>query len=453
MFGKRGQKAVLSVVKCAISVAFVVFCAEKSAVVEARNSNDNFGRWRAQIREALFLPRTLPPLEAKVWSSFAVMPGVVADRVTFVSGAPSGEGMLVTAVVYRPERLKGKLPGIVLVSGDGGDKFSWYARYSGMLFALLGAEVVTYDPLGEGERSSRRESYTGAEDVPPEAPEGVDAERLRARWGQRLAGQMVMDEAQAVAYLQSRPEVDTRRIAVVGYGTGAFVAGLAGAIWSGKDQEPVHAVVLSAGPAFDDVADGGKSLDASDRLYESAPWRAMLALGPSPDQRGAVIYALNAMRGPMLVENGSQDTEVDIPHRGPEWFAQVRAKALALGGPEKTMFTTHGDDGMGHRTAWLEQPGVEWLEQQIHFREWKRFTRGDAGRTPVTKVSQWVRGSGGEFRGDVGREDREGGVMAVGQGFPGVRRGQLTVLPESEWEKVKGRLTYAGWVERLAGAR
>ena len=453
MFGKRGQKAVLSVVKCAIGVAFVVFCAGKSGVKAGSHSNDNFGRWRAQIREALFLPRTLPALEPKVWGSFEAMPGVVAERVTFATGAPSGEGMLVTAVVYRPEKVKGKLPGIVIVSGDGGDKFSWYAVYSGLLFARMGAEVVTYDPLGEGERNTARTSGMRLVDKVPETPAGMDAGRFREVWGQRLAGQMVEDLGQAVNLLRSRPEVDGRRIAVVGYGSGAFVAGLAGAVWSGKDEERVKAVVLDGGGIFDDASDGGKSLDTSERAYEAAAWRALLALGPDPDRRGAVVYALNAERGAMLVENGSQDTQVDVPHRGPEWFEQVRAKAMALGGAEKTMFTSRVDDGMGHRTAWLERPGVEWLEREIHFDDWKGFTGNDLGRTPVTKVSQWVRGSGGEFEGDAGREDREGGVMAVGQGIAGVRRKELMVMPAGDWEKEKGRLTYEGWLERLAGVR
>ncbi len=49
---------------------------------------------------------------------------------------------------------KGKLPGIVVVNGHGSDKFGWYAFYSGMEFAKAGAVVVTYDMIGEGERTS-----------------------------------------------------------------------------------------------------------------------------------------------------------------------------------------------------------------------------------------------------------------------------------------------------------
>lgn len=50
---------------------------------------------------------------------------------------------MVPAIVYRPDphttHWRGKLPGIVVVNGHGGEKFSWYAFYSGMLFARAGA--------------------------------------------------------------------------------------------------------------------------------------------------------------------------------------------------------------------------------------------------------------------------------------------------------------------------
>ena len=111
-----------------------------------------FAALRAEMRKALYVPDKLPPLEAKVWSSFSPMPGVIADRVTY----RSTDGMLVPAIVYRPEKHKGKLPGIVVVNGHGGNKYSWYAFYSGMMFAQAGAEVVTYDPIGEGERNVDR---------------------------------------------------------------------------------------------------------------------------------------------------------------------------------------------------------------------------------------------------------------------------------------------------------
>ena len=52
------------------------------------------------------------------------------------------DGMLVTAIVYRPDpkvaKWKGKLPGILMVNGHGSDKFGWYAMYTGMEYAKAG---------------------------------------------------------------------------------------------------------------------------------------------------------------------------------------------------------------------------------------------------------------------------------------------------------------------------
>ncbi|ADW70293.1 alpha/beta hydrolase family protein [Granulicella tundricola] len=400
----------------------------------------NFKVWRLEIRKALYVPDKLPALEAKTWSTFPVMPGVVADRVTY----QTADGMLVPAVVYRPERwdvkVKGKLPGIVVVNGHGGDKFTWYAMYSGMMFAKAGAVVATYDPIGEGERNVERKSHAGAHDKIQAAPAGVDADKFHQDWGQRLAGLMQVDEMQGVAYLASRPEVDAKRIATVGYSMGAFVSGITGAI-----DPAIHAVVLSGGGTFDDEADGGKSFDTSALPCQGPPWHALRVLGDGPDERGAKLYALNAARGPMFVVNGSLDTVMDIPHRGPDWFVQIRAKAVALGGPEKTMFTTHVDAGMSHRTAWVERPAVEWLNEQIRFGSW---TAAEIAAMPTTHVSEWITAGNVDISKGYIREDREGGLQALGTGFPGLQRPQLTVLPDADWERLKGRLTYEAWAEK-----
>jgi len=48
------------------------------------------------------------------------------------------------------------MPGLIVVNGHGGDKYSWYAFYAGILYARAGTVVVTYDPIGEGERNAGR---------------------------------------------------------------------------------------------------------------------------------------------------------------------------------------------------------------------------------------------------------------------------------------------------------
>ena len=387
-------------------------------------------QWRAQIRHQLYLPDTLPALDAHVWSTFSPTPGVLADRVTYQTSA----GMLVPAIVYRPEHPRGKVPGIVVVNGHGSDKYGWYAFYSGMLFAQAGAVVVTYDPIGEGERNIDGKSRTGSHDkiVPP--PPGVSP----TDWGQRLAGLMQVDLMQAVSYLRSLPQVDPSRIAVVGYSMGSFISGIAGAI-----DIRIHAVLLSGGGVYDGP---NGYFDMNPLPCQSPPYRSLTVLG----DRGAVLYALNADRGPLLVMNGDADTVMDMAHHPPAWFDSVRARAIALRGTDTNIFTTILYPGVSHRTSWVTRDGVAWLNQQIHFANWNAATIASA---PTTHISTWARANNVDIAPNYIREDREGGLDALGTGLPGIPREDLMVLPSSEWEKNKDRLTYEAWAQKTMAAQ
>jgi hypothetical protein len=57
------------------------------------------------------------------------------------------------------------MPGIVVVNGHGGDKASWYAYYTGVLYARAGAVVLTYDPIGEGERNDDHKDFASEHDA------------------------------------------------------------------------------------------------------------------------------------------------------------------------------------------------------------------------------------------------------------------------------------------------
>ncbi len=388
--------------------------------------------WRTEIRHDLYVPDQLPALDAKVWSTFSPMPGVLADRVTY----NTADGMIVPAIVYRPDpktaHWHGKLPGIVIVNGHGGDKFSWYAFYSGMLFAKAGAVVLTYDPIGEGERNARklsRESPSPHDRIVPPPP-GVSPDD----WGRRLAGLMQVDLLQAVSYLIAQPEVDPKRIATAGYSMGAFIAGIEGAY-----DTRVHAVLLSGGGVYDGP---GEYYDSNKLPCQGPPYRSLLNLG----DRGAVLYDLNADRGPMLVMNGAADTVMDIPHHNAAWFNGVRERAMVLRGTDRDMFTNIFYPGISHRTSWVDRDGVKWLNQQLHFAFWNTPALIDAAGT--THISTWIRANNVDISKNYIREDREGGLDAVGTGFPGIPRADLMVLPDADWERLKDRLTYQAWAEK-----
>lgn len=382
--------------------------------------------WRAEIRRQLYIPAQLPELRTRRWSKFSPMPGVLADRVTYATA----DGMRVPAIIYRPDPAVrpygGKLPGIVVVNGHGGDKFSWYAFYSGMLFARAGAVVVTYDPIGEGERNARKLSR--------ENPAPHDTVVDLPHWGQRLAGLMQTDLMQAVSYLRAQPEVDHARIAIVGYSMGAFISGIAGSF-----DTRIHAVLLSGGGTYDGPH---QYFDEGKLPCQSPPYRALAVLGDRP----AILYALNADRGPMLVMNGDADTVMRMTEHPPAWFADVRSRAIRLHGSDQNMFTTILYPDISHRTSWVDLDGVLWLNHQVHFAFWRDE---DIRAADTTHISRWIQENNVDITPNYIREDREGGLDAVGSGFPAIPRDQLMVLPEEEWKKEEAVLTYRSWADKI----
>jgi dienelactone hydrolase len=388
-----------------------------------RRSRDE--AWRAEIRRQLFIPAKLPLLQAQVHSTFRPMPGVLADRVSY----NTADGMVVPAIVYRPDpattHWKGKLPGIVVVNGHGGDKFSWYAFYSGLLFARAGAVVVTYDPIGEGERNAHRASL--------ESPSEHDAVVDTPRWGQRLAGLMQVDVMQAVSYLRSLPQVDPARIGTVGYSMGAFITGITGAI-----DSRIHAVLLSGGGTYDGPHE---YFDIGKLPCQAPPYRALGVLG----DRGAILYALNADRGPMFVMNGDADTVMRMADHPPAWFDDVRARAAVLHGSAADLFTTVLYPGISHRTSWVDLDGVLWLNRQLHFALWDERKIRSAG---TTHISTWIKANGVSISPNYIREDREGGLDAVGQGFPAIPRSDLMVYSQPEWQASASTLLYSAWAAK-----
>jgi dienelactone hydrolase len=416
---------------------FATLLALTSTVLIAQTPAANQTRddaWRAEIRHQLYIPDKLPALDAKVWSTFSPTPGVLADRVTYATA----DGMIVPAIVYRPDpkvaKWKGKLPGLVIVNGHGSDKFGWYAFYSGMMFAKAGTVVVTYDPIGEGERNIDRKSRASShdKDVMPPAPVPHDD------WGRRLAGLMQVDLMQAVSYLDAQKEVDPKRIAIAGYSMGAFVAGVEGAY-----DLRVHAVLLSGGGVFDGP---GQYYDSNKLPCQGPPYRSLLTLG----DRGAVLYDLHADRGPLLVMNGEQDTVMDIPHHTQAWFDDVRKRAVALRGTDKDMFTTIFYPGISHRTSWVDVDGVGWLNQQLHFAFWN--TDAKVAAAGITHVSTWAAANNVDISKSYIHEDREGGLDAVGTGLPGIARSDLMVLPEADWQRLKDSLIYEAWAAKTLAA-
>jgi dienelactone hydrolase len=372
--------------------------------------------WRAQMRTALYVPEKLPALDAEVHGRFHPEPGIVAERVTYTTLL----GLRVPAILYMPERRTGKIPALIVVNGHGGDKYAWYAFTSGIIYARAGAAVLTYDPIGEGERNIHRKSGTRAHDVKQDPPE----------LGRRMGGLMMTDVMQAVSYLSSRPEVDARRIGAMGYSMGSFVVSLACAT-----ETRLRACVEVGGGNLDGP-DG--YWDRSKPMCQGLPYRAMAFLGDRP----AAIYALHATHAATLAYNGLQDTTVSIPTLGKDLFADLHRRTVELRGSEKGVFEYEFTTG-AHRPYFVTKPVAQWLHRQLAFPNW---TDEKLAAMPTTHVSEWARAHGVDMDKMYATEEREGGAEAVGTGLPALSREILSVFTPEQWEARKDRLIYEAWL-------
>jgi len=400
---------------------FVTGCIIGIGLCAAAVSSSQEREWRSGIRAALFVPDRLPALEAEVHSRFHPEPGVIAERITYTTLL----GLRVPAILYLPESRKGKIPALIVVNGHGGDKYAWYAFYSGIAYARAGAAVLTYDPIGEGERNINHQSGTRAHDILQHPPE----------LGRRMGGLMMTDVMQAVSYLASRPEVDSRRIAAMGYSMGSFVLSLACAV-----ETRLRACVLVGGGNLDGpdgVWDHGKP------MCQGIPYKSMAFLGDRP----AAIYALHASRGPTLVYNGLQDTTVSITTLGPNFFAELHRRTAELRGDRQGVFEYDFTTG-AHRPYFVTKPVVRWLNRQLGFPNW---TDEEIQAMPTTHISEWAHANGVELDKLYASEDREGGARAVGIGVPALSRDDLSVFPREQWETQKGRMIYEAWLKAARG--
>jgi len=378
--------------------------------------------WRQQMRRALFIPDPLPALLPESYGAIAAAPGVILEHVSY----RTAYNLRVPADVYRPANPpKGKMPAIVVVNGHGADKSSWYSYYTGVLYARAGAVVVTYDPIGEGERNDDHKDFTGEHDKlisdPPSMPP-------------RLGGLMVTDVIQAVSYLAQRPDVDPHRIAVLGFSMGSFVSSLAGAA-----DPRIHALLLVGGGDLD--GPGGYWDSGHAVMCQAAPYKALNFLGDRP----AVLFTLSARRGSTFIINGTNDTVVDIPHHGPDFFEAMRKRVIALNGSDRGVFTTYFDPGASHRPSWITTIAAQWLGSQLHFPNWPQ---DKIASLPTISIRDWAASVGAPLNASSSREDRDAGIQAIAADVPLMTPAQTDILSRPAWELMKKDFVYASWVER-----
>jgi dienelactone hydrolase len=393
---------------------FVCGAASSAEPADGRESNE---RLRARIRSALFVPDPLPELAPESHGRFEPEPGVIGERISYGSQF----GLRVPAIIYLPKVRRGKIPALIVVNGHGGDKYTWYAFYTGVLYARAGAAVLTFDPIGEGERNQERQSGTRAHDRKVDPPEIA----------RRMGGLLMTDVMQAVSYLSGRDEIDRARIGAMGYSLGSFVLALTGAV-----ETRLRACVLCGGGNLD----GPEGYwDRSKPMCQGIPYRSLAFLGDRPAQ----LYALHAARGPTFIYNGLADTVVAIPPNAEAFFDDLRARVVALRGSSAGVFETGFVPAASHRPYWLTRPVATWLERQLDFPEW---TEATIAALPETRIGPWAEARGVPLDRLYAADDREGGTPALGSNVPGLGRTELSVFSPEQWVERKDKLIYESWL-------
>ena len=419
MTGRLGKRSLLGLVALGAMVA--------SPLAASRMGAATTEELRAKIRANFLVPDPLPALDARTHRRFSPAPGVVAEAVSYTTEL----GMRVPAILYLPDpagaRAKGKIPGFIVVNGHGGDKYAWYAFFSGIAYARAGAAVLTYDQAGEGERSASRRSGTRDHDR-------LTGDELLAR---RLAGLMITDVRQAVSYLAQRPEVDPSRIGAGGYSLGSFVLALAGAV-----EPRLRACVLVGGGNLDGP---GEYWDASKPMCQGLPYRSLGFLGDRP----AALYALHAARGPLLIWNGRADSVVNMPKTQDAFFEDLQRRVAAVHGSNRGVFEFGFTPGGSHRPYFVTRPVALWLERQLDFPNWTEASLRDL---PETHISEWAAKNGVAMDKLYTTEEREGGARGVGDGVPGFERESLSVFTPAEWAAVKDDYSFDAWARRARAA-
>ncbi len=126
-------------------------------------------------------------------------------------------GFYVTANLYIPTRGAGPFPAVLGTAGHADDGKAHDLYQQGWIsLAKRGFVVLAYDPVGQGERLQYIDEDTGKSLVGNGTREHIMLGMLALLTGSHVARYELWDGVRAFDYLETRPEVDSKRVAVVG---------------------------------------------------------------------------------------------------------------------------------------------------------------------------------------------------------------------------------------------
>ncbi|MEO6909521.1 MAG: acetylxylan esterase [Edaphobacter sp.] len=170
------------------------------------------------------LPQEKTPLHATITGRVAG-DGFHVEKLIY----QSLPGVYVTALVYVPEDGRKTHPAVLLAAGHSPKGKIYYQAISERL-AKRGYIVLSWDPIGQGERSQFWDAKTGKSRYNLICAEHAVMGNLAYLAGANLVRWEVWDGIRAVDYLLSRPDVDGERLSLTGTSGGGTQAALLGAL-------------------------------------------------------------------------------------------------------------------------------------------------------------------------------------------------------------------------------
>ncbi len=193
----------------------------ETKIAAIRNVGDARERQR-QVRAKILdliggLPDYSGPLNARVTGTIR-MRGYAIDKAIF----ESLPGYRVTANVYLPDS-PGKHPGVLFALGHW-DEGKPAAQLIAANLALKGFVVLTFDPVGQGERNQAYSPLLHASIIGGSTEQHTTLGAQSLWIGQSFARYRIWDAKRALDYLASRPEVDAEKLGASGCSGGGTVA-------------------------------------------------------------------------------------------------------------------------------------------------------------------------------------------------------------------------------------
>jgi dienelactone hydrolase len=181
----------------------------------------------SEVRQAFLklLDRPRPVFNVKNDSAEKGDDGLVTEKLSFASEKRAdGEFERVPVLLVRPEKIKKKLPAVIVLHGTGGNKEGqkqWLAHLAGR--GMIG---VAIDGRYHGERAGGKKGAEAYNDAILRAWRSKDDEKQE----HPFYFDTCWDVWRTIDYLETRDDVDPERIGLIGFSKGGIETWLAGAV-------------------------------------------------------------------------------------------------------------------------------------------------------------------------------------------------------------------------------